>query len=199
MSVLANANRDIDELERRRLAREAAAGKAARATFATFAKEHVADVARRRLKSASEIERYIDLTVAVWGARPLAEISTRDVETLRNKIAERGSTTANRWHVSIAALFSHACRLGHAEKNPFALLPKLAENAPRQRTMDADEEARLRKVLATWEDAWEKTAFTLLVDCGMRVGEVLGARWEDLDIDAKGSGVLRLPDPKRRA
>src|SRR5450830_756842 len=57
--ILSAASLGTDESEKRKTARAAAEGKALRITFAEFAKQHVADVARRHLKSASEVERYI--------------------------------------------------------------------------------------------------------------------------------------------
>jgi integrase len=62
--------------------------------------------------------------------------------------------------------------------------------------LSADEEARLRRVLATWPDTFARTAFLTMLDTGCRVGEILRARHEDFTIDAKGRGLWKLPMTK---
>jgi integrase len=197
MRILSAAALGQDEAEKRQAAREAAEGKAARITFATWRSDYLKDVARRRLKSSSEIERYLELTGETWDSRPLADLTTRDVQVFRDRIADSGKTTsANRWHTTIAASFAAAVRAGHIERNPFVNVRKLKENDPRSRVLTADEEKGFREALTTWPNAWEKTAFVLLLDTGARVGEVLAAKWEDFTLDAKGAGIWRLPKPK---
>jgi integrase len=196
LAVLGGASRGEDEAEKRKAAREAAQGKADRITFEKWRGTYVEDAARR-LKSTRDPERYLTLAGEEWDSRPLAEITVRDVETFRNRLAEKGSTQANRWLANVRAAFSHALRLGHVEKNPAALVPLLPENAPRTRTLSETEEKRLREALAKWPDPFERAAFTLLIDTGARLSEVLRARWEDFDLDEKThAGTWRIPSPK---
>jgi integrase len=137
------------------------------------------------------------LAGAQWDRRPLAEITTRDVETLRNRIAQRGSTQANRWLANVRASLSHAVRLGHLEKNPAAFVPLLRENTPRTRTLTVAEEKRLRDALAKHPDPFLRVAFVLLLDTGARLSEVLRAKWEHFDLDPEDhSGTWRIPSPK---
>jgi integrase len=196
LAVLGGAARGEDEAEKRRAAREAATARAGRMTFKSWREEYVRDAARR-LKSTRDPERYLAMAGDEWDARPLAEISVRDVETLRNRLAAKGSTQANRWLANVRAAFSHALRLGHVEKNPAALVRLLPENDPRTRTLAEAEEKRLREALAMWPDKFERAAFTLLLDTGARLSEVLRARWEDFDLDEKThAGTWRIPSPK---
>jgi integrase len=195
LAVLGGAARGEDEAEKRRAAREAAQGKADRMTFKTWRVEYVKDAARR-LKSTRDPERYLAIAGEAWDGRPLEEIKTRDVETFRNRLANKGSTQANRWLANVRAAFAHALRLGHVEKNPAALVQLLPENAPRTRTLSVDEEKRLRETLVKWP-IFERVAFTLLIDTGARLSEVLRARWDDFDLDPDDhSGTWRIPSPK---
>lgn len=196
LSVLGGAARGEDEAEKRRAAREAAQAKAERYTFKKWREEYVKDAARR-LKSTRDPERYLAMAGEAWDVRPLEEITTRDVETFRNRLAEKGSTQANRWLANMRAALSHALRLGHVEKNPAALVPLLPENAPRTRTISPDEEKRLREALVKWPSSSERAAFTLLLDTGARLSEVLRARFADFDLDPEDhSGIWRIPSPK---
>lgn len=196
LAVLGGAARGEDEAARRRAAREAATTSAQRISFAMWREEYVKNSARR-LKSTRDPERYLAMAGAQWDRRPLAEITTRDVETLRNRIAQRGSTQANRWLANVRASFSHAVRLGHVVKNPAAFVPLLRENAPRSRTLTAGEETRLREAVAGYENPFLRVAFTLLLDTGARLSEILRAKREDFDLDPDDhSGTWRIPSPK---
>jgi integrase len=195
LSVLGNAARGEDEALKRKALREAAETKSKRISFASWREEYLKTHVSH-LKEQSEPTRYLAMAGAEWDRRPLAEISARDVETFRNRLMERGTTQANRWLAYIAGSFNHAVRLGYIEANPARRVPFLKENDPRSRVLTPDEEARLRRVLATWRDPFEKVAFTLLIDTGARLSEVLRAKHEDFDLDPDGAGTWRIPSPK---
>jgi integrase len=196
MAVLGGAARGEDEAAKRQAAREAAEGKAQRVTFKIWREGYVKESAKR-LKSTREPERYLAMAGEEWDRRPLEEISVKDVEVFRNRLALRGVTQSNRFLGVLRASFASAVRLGYIERNVVALVQHLPENPPRTRTLTAEEEKRLRKVVSTWVNPFEKTAFTLLVDCGARLSEVLKARWTDFDLDEEtGAGTWRIPSPK---
>lgn len=196
LGVLGGAAKGEDEAAKRKAAREGASARAKRITFEKWREEYIKDAARR-LRSTREPERYHEMAGEEWDRRPLAEITTRDVETFRNRLAERGSTQANRWTTSLAASFAHAVRLGYIEKNPFVNVQHLPENPPRQRVLSEAEEKRLREAVETWPNPFEKAAFVLLLDTGARLSEVLKAKWEDFDLDEKThAGTWRIPSPK---
>jgi integrase len=193
------AKNGIDETEVRKAKRAEADEKTKRVTFGAWRISYMKDVTQRRLKSSSEIERYLVLTSA-WDARPMAEITAKDVRVFRDRIADGGktkrTTSANRWFTTLAACFATAVRDEHVEKNPFKLLKRLPENAPRRRVLSKDEEKRVREVLATWPNVFEKTAFAIMLDTGARVGEVLAAKHEDFTLDEDGAGLWQLPKTK---
>lgn len=194
LGVLGGAARGEDAAEKKKAAREAATKRKERITFKEWRTEYV-DLSAKRVKRLSEVERYLTMP-SEWDGRALADLTARDVEVFRNKLALRGATQANRWLGVLRASLAHALRLGHVEKNVAANVQHLRENPPRTRTLTADEEKRLRAAIATWPNPFEKTAFTLLMDCGARLSEVLKAKWEDFDLDEKGAGTWRIPSPK---
>jgi integrase len=211
LAVLGGAARGEDEAEKRAASRRDAETKSKRVTFKTWREEYVKDAARR-LKSTRDPERYLAMAGEAWDARPLEEITTRDVETLRNRLADKGSTQANRFLANVRASFSHAVRLGYIEANPAARVPLLRENEPRRRTLSEAEEKRLREVVAVYPfdpsrpeserpkdsipDPFVRVAFTLLLDTGARLSEVLAAKWEDFhDLDGD-TPTWTIPSPK---
>ena len=195
LSVLGSAARGEDEALRRKALREAAAADANRITFGSWREEYARTVVSH-LKRQRDPLRYLAMAGEAWDRRPLAEITAKDVQAFRDRLAPRGSTQANRWLAHVGGAFSHALRLGHVEKNPCALVQRLPENAPRQRVLANDEEIRLRRVLSTWRNPFEKVALTLLLDTGARLSEVLRARHEDFDLDRDGAGTWRIPSSK---
>jgi integrase len=197
LAVLGDAAKGEDAAEKKKAARAGATAKQGRITFKTWRGLYVEDAARR-LKSTRDPERYLRLAgESGWDSRALADIGPRDVEIFRNRFASKGKIQANRWLANVASSFTHAMRLGHVERNPCALVPRLPENLPRSRVMTADEEARLRAALAGWPNPFEKIAVALLLDCGARLSEVLHAKWEDFDLDEEThAGTWKIPAPK---
>lgn len=203
LAVLGGAAKGEDEAARRKAARQEAEAKAERITFAKWRETYIAKAAGR-LKSTRDPERYLAMAGEEWDRRPLAEITTRDVETLRDRLAEKrnraggkATTQANRWTTCLHASFAQAVRLGYVEKNVVTNIERLPENEPRQRTLSPDEEKRLREAVETWPNPFEKAAFVLLLDTGARLSEVLKAKWEDFDLDEKThAGTWRIPSPK---
>jgi len=122
------------------------------------------------------------------------ELTRDEIQEARFAIAEqRGSTTANRWLSSVRTCLEEAVSRGHMKGNPASGIKKLRENPPRQRILDDLEMARLRKAVANYPDPYVQCAFWLLIGTGARRGEVLNARWEDLNLE---QATWRLPDPK---
>jgi integrase len=195
LSILGCAARDEDELEKRKAVRDEAAGLKNRISFKSWREEYILEAARR-MKSARESERYLTMAGAEWDRRALADITVRDVEQFRNKLAARTPIQANRWLAALAASFQKAMRLGHLEKNAASLVQRLPENAPRTRTLSQPEEQRLRSAIAALKSPFEKVAWVLLINCGARLSEVLKAKHTDFVLDEKGVGTWRIPSPK---
>jgi integrase len=133
-----------------------------------------------------------------WGARPAASVTRSDVERLHTSMRET-PIGSNR----LLALLSTMMRLAeHWEmrpegSNPCRGVQHYAENR-RDRFLSSAELARLGKVLRQVE-AEQRVAHSavpaikLLLFTGMRRGEALQLRWEDLDLETSS---LRLRDSK---
>ena len=145
------------------------------------------------------------------GKLKVAELARTDVARFHSGLSE-SPTTANR---ALAAL-SKACSLAEVwgyrpdHSNPcirverfketsrerflsakeFAVLGEVLIRAEHQALTFTDKRGKVQKVTANAEAI---RALRLAIFTGMRSGEVLGLRWEHLDIEA---GVANLPDSK---
>lgn len=163
------------------------------ATFAEWHDLFMADVKLRK-KSWREDERYLALARKAWGARLLVDIEPSDVTALARKLSST-PIAARRLLASVSACFAAALEEKKIPSNPAAGVSMFRENPPRDRVLDEAELGRL--ILAVEAEkardlgAW--AAFRLMLETGARVGEVLGARWADVDLDGQR---WSLPDPK---
>lgn len=189
LAVLGDAARGEDTAETRTAARET------RMTFKAWREQYAKDTVAH-LKRQRDPLRYLRLAGEEWDPRPLTAITGDDVQKILTRLSERGKTQANRWLAHVGAAFAAALRLGHVERNPCTQVRSFPENPARQRTATADEEARLREALDTWPDPWEKAAFTLLIDAGARLSEVLHAKHGDFELDDDHAGIWHLPNTK---
>jgi integrase len=129
-----------------------------------------------------------------WGNRLIDTITTKDVEALlRFTVEHSGRIHANREHASVRACLEAAVRAGFLTDNPAARVKKLPENPPRQRVLTDEELTRVLAAADALPDPVDRALFSVLIGTGCRKSEVLGAKWEDLDLE---QGVWRLPSPK---
>jgi integrase len=129
-----------------------------------------------------------------FGATAVDELTRADIQDARLDIAERsGNVAANRWLSTVRTCLDEAMACGYLRGNPASGIKRLRENPPRQRVLDDLEMARLQRAIAAHPDPLVRCAFWMLIGTGARKGEVLGARWEHLNLD---TGSWRIPDPK---
>ncbi len=117
------------------------------------------------------------------GHIPLAKLAPGTVEEF---FASTDSPSANHWFKVLRAALNHAVRLGLILSNPCGIV-----GAPRSRkfrpTLWAAEET-LRFLVAA-RTSRNYALWLTEVTTGLRLGELLGLRWRDVDL---GHGVLRV-------
>jgi integrase len=131
-----------------------------------------------------------------WGARKVAEITSEDVDRLLSRIAcglcqkkagfrkpRPAPISANRAGAAIRKMFNLAIRWKMRADNPAQGFAKNAET-PRERYLNLDEIGRLSAVLADHPNQRTADAIRFALLTGARRGEILGARWDQLDLDA---------------
>ena len=113
------------------------------------------------------------------GNRRLEEITTADVERIRDSLLEgRTGATVNRYRDLLSAMFKRAIRLGHVPVNPVRGIPKFREAGQRLVWLHEEDEPVLHGVLP----ARLRPAVILAQHMGFRWGEQAAIRWRDVDM-----------------
>ena len=136
------------------------------------------------------------------GGLPLTAITPAHVEGLRETLKTRGGRvrknglrsglgerSVQRAAVVLRMILEHAVKHGKAPSNPAASL-KLPKVSRSEMSYWTEEESL--SFLRFVESDRLAAAWALFLVLGMRRGEVCGLRWQDLDIDDRASGRLRI-------
>ena len=110
----------------------------------------------------------------------ITRITREDIKTnQRQRRREVAPATVNREIALIRNAFNLAIEWGYIESNPTARFPLLREPEGRVRYLTVDEIARLFGECPEWLRPIVITA----IHTGMRRGEILELRWEDVDLE----------------
>lgn len=115
---------------------------------------------------------------------------------------DSGDETARQVRVLLVQIFSEAVRLDALSANPATHTRTVTVRRPQVRTMTAAEVRRLRTAAASWEGAprvstrpWARfpiaASIDLMLGTGVRVGEMLGLRWDE-DVDLGPTPTIRV-------
>lgn len=124
------------------------------------------------------------------GARPIADIEAPELVAMMKAIERRGALDiAKRAHQTTSQIFRYAIAHGMAVRNPAAdirpsdvLATRKKENYAR---IDAKElPALLRKVEMYQGAPTTRAAIRLMAMTFVRTSELIGARWEEIDLEA---------------
>ena len=127
---------------------------------------------------------------SAFGRLKVTEVAFSDIDGLHRKITARGVPyRANRVIALLSRMFSMAIRWRMRTDNPVRGVERNQEHK-RHRYMTGAELARLTTALAELRDQGAANAVRLLLLTGARRGELLAARWADIDLDA---GVWSKP------
>ena len=145
------------------------------------------------------IERFI---VPQLGNKTIEGLTRAHVVRMHHKVGKTTPIQANRTLAVLSKMMTLAIRWGLRtdETNPCRYVERFAETK-RRRYLDADELSRLGAALAKFERGGVGSpaainAIRFLVLSGMRLGEALGLRWDDVDLE---HSLLHLPDSKTGA
>ncbi|MDZ7841522.1 MAG: tyrosine-type recombinase/integrase [Gammaproteobacteria bacterium] len=191
-----------DPKDARRAKREAAKAEVERAREAgylveTLINQYLAEHVDRNRANPNEPRRLMKRDVVpVIGQLSVSEIRRHHVHELVQGIAARAPRVASMIKTELHAAFEHALSAGRVPMD--FVNPAIGVKAPpqkrRHRALGDPELARFQKWLP--ESNLSKSiqdALSLILLTGCRGGEVVSARWEDIDLD---NGEWRLPETK---
>lgn len=158
------------------------------AFLAATLETHAAQLRPRTLRS---YQRTVDLHVTPFiGHLSLTQVTPQAVEEwLRTlKAKKRGTATVRYARVVLRTLLRHAQRAGWLVGNPAALAA-----APKHRKAEIAPltPGQATTVLAAVAGHWLEPIVLVTLACGLRLGEVLGLQWIDVDTDAGTLAIRR--------
>jgi integrase len=165
-------------------------------TFGELADLYLEHHARVHKKSARDDEQRIeDYLRPAWGGRPAASIRRADVADVHLAIGKKAHYAANRTVSLVSKIFNWASVAGlipEDRTNPARGIVRYKERS-RDRFLSPEEAGRLLRAIDAETGVYIRSFFWLALLLGTRKGELLGARWDDVDLTA---GVLTIAETK---
>jgi integrase len=184
--------------------------KASARTFAEAAKDYIAEKEPgwKNAKHISQWRHTIRIYCKLIAGMPVDQIGAEDVRSILTPIWQRAPETAARVRVRIAAIIDHAMPVDSMQPNPALLLAKRFAKVKEAGKLDRKTGkivprgnfaalphrdapafvARLREM-----DSVAARGLEFLLLTASRTGEVIGAKWSEIDLDA---GLWVIP-PER--
>jgi integrase len=171
-------------------------------TLAELVERYIADVFPTNPKMKAKRTAHLEWWREQIGDRLLADVTPALIVECRDKLANgitrRGKQRAPATVVRYMAGLSHAFTVavnewGWLEDSPMRKVKKPTEPRGRVRFLDDDERARLLEASKDSESTYLYPIVVLALSTGMRRGEILGLKWQDVDTQA---GFLILHDTK---
>lgn len=146
---------------------------------------------RENKRSWKDDEQRAEKLKEFFGQRAIRDITPMLIEKFKSELRKSDSrykrpfspATVNRYLQVLSRVLSMAYENGIVDGNPMSRVKRLREPEPRQRYLNQfsdDEEERLMKVLAVYGEHVVALA-ELDLEVGMRLGELLNTKWEDVD------------------
>jgi integrase len=160
-------------------------------TMADLCQRFEADYLPRKRATTQRVYRQqiaADILPAL-GKMKVATVSHADIDAFHRRLSSRAPTAANRVLAVLSRMFSLAAKWGMRADNPCHGIERNGE-AKRTRYLNGAELTRLSAELDALPDQSAANAVRLLLLTGARRGELLAAKWSDIDLDA---GVWNKP------
>jgi integrase len=146
----------------------------------------------RSQRHAEYVMRRLEVDVfPVLGSKPIGEITAPQLVAMAKRIEARGALDiAKRSLQTCGQVFRYAVAHGVLERNPAtdvkpgdALKPRKKEHYARLEAKELPE--LLRRIDAYQGSPWTRLAIKLMALTFVRTGELIGAQWDEFDLEAR--------------
>lgn len=164
-----------------------------RLTVAQFMAYWLEDVARPRVRKRT-FESYDGLVrnhiVPALGRMKLGELQAAHLQKLYKSLREKNLSAASvqRVHAVIRSGLRHAVDIGVVSRSVATMAHPPTPERAEFTTLTPEQ---VRALLSATTGTRHRALLTVAVYCGLRQGEVLGLKWEDIDADAATLKVRR--------
>jgi integrase len=162
-------------------------------TVATLIKQYTAEKMPRRASTRRGYDIWLRLYILPqWGNAPITEVTARPIELWLQSLEVAPKSRA---HIRgmLRILWEYSMWAGHVpvQRNPMELvsIPGASQRQKVPRSLTTEE---FQKLLAAFDDnlRW-RTFFLLAISFGLRISEVLGLKWKDVDWLGKTVSINR--------
>jgi len=129
-----------------------------------------------------------------FARRPIAEVTTGDVERVIRQIGETNPRTANKVRSLLCTVWNHALRRGDVMTNPVRFVARFPEHS-RERFLQETELSSFIRAVAEEPPTWRDFFFVALLT-GQRRENLCRMRWEEIDLTA---GSWHIPGRKSKS
>lgn len=175
---------------------------ARRHTLAELIDRYILEILPHKPRSKAQQEAQLKWWKAQIGAHMLSDVTPALLAEYRGRLANtstgrkipRSPSTVIRYLAVLSHAFTIAVReWGWLEDNPMRKVTKPKEPKGRVRFLSEDEIEKLLKACKHSDCTVLYPIVVLAVSTGMRYGEIMGLRWQDIDLEM---GRIILPDTK---
>ncbi|MEO5375337.1 MAG: site-specific integrase [Alphaproteobacteria bacterium] len=156
-------------------------------TVGDLIEEYITRYARPKKRTADEDERILRRELAGMLDRRADGVTRYEIVKVLDGIVDRGAPImANRTLAAVRKMFNFARGRGAVSSNPAEGVDAPSAERSRDRVLTEEEIARLWPAIAAAPDTAPALRLALLfaLATGQRKGEVLGATWAEMDLDA---------------
>jgi integrase/recombinase XerD len=136
----------------------------------------------KSMKSYSSIKTAFNEFIRIAGDKPLSHYTTKDIDFFLNEKSKVSSYTARRCRIHIKAGFNQAVKWNYIEKNPF--MDSIRIRIPESDLLYLTKVDFNKLMLVVEKDIW-KDLYTFAVFTGLRLGEIINLKLDDVDINKK--------------
>ena len=163
-------------------------------SFEQLAARYLEHVKGHKRSWDDDAQRLRDHILPALGKKRLSEIGRADIERLHAQVKERRSpSTANRCAALLRHMFNTAEKWGLLERSPAKGIALFREPPPRDIFLSLEECRRLLEACDAEPNLHAAALFKLAMYTGRRIGELLKAKWADVNLERK---TLTVPATK---